>query len=384
MAKRDYYEVLGVEKGATKDDIKKAYRRLAIQNHPDKNPGDKAAEERFKEATEAYEVLGDDQKRSAYDRFGFAGVEGMGGAGGAQDFSSVFRDFEDIFGDGGGGFGDFSNIFDSLFGGGGHRSGGGGGHERAMRGSNLRYDLELPFEEAVFGTTREIAYSRNDSCKTCGGKGSADGSGRRTCPTCQGSGQVRRSSGFFSIAQPCPACRGEGYVIEKPCRDCEGTGLAKKKQKIKVTIPPGVDDGKRVVIPGQGDAGPNAGPAGDLYVFIHVLPHEFFERDGSDLYCAIPISLTMAALGGEIGMTTIEGKKIKVGVPAGSQNGRMLRIREEGVPSSTGRRGDLYLKLLVQVPQRLSKRGKELLEEFRVSEGEDGEPKPIKLSELKS
>ncbi len=376
MAKRDYYEVLGLEKGAEKDDIKKAYRRLAIQNHPDKNPGDHSAEERFKEATEAYEVLGDDQKRSAYDRFGFAGVEGMGG--GNQDHSGVFKDFEDIFG-----FGDFSNIFESFFGGGAGRRSGGGGRERAMRGSNLRYDLELPFEEAVFGSAREIAYAKNDTCKACGGSGSSDGSARRVCPTCQGSGQVRRSSGFFSIAQPCPNCRGEGYVIEKPCRDCEGSGLTKKKQKIKVTIPPGVEDGKRVVIPGQGDAGPNAGPAGDLYVFIRVKPHDYYERQGNDLYCALPVSLTMAALGGEIGFATIEGKKIKVSVPAGSPHGKMLRVKEEGVPSTSGRRGDLYLKLLVQVPAKLSRKGKELLEELRATEGENFEPKPIKLSDIK-
>ncbi len=377
MAKRDYYEVLGVEKGASKDDIKKAYRRLAIANHPDKNPGDKAAEERFKEATEAYEVLGDDPKRQAYDQFGFAGVEGMGGAGSAQDMSGVFKDFEDIFG-----FGDFSNIFDSFFGGGRSRSGGGRSRD-AARGANLRYDLELPFEKAVFGAEVEIAYSKNDACKTCGGSGSADGAGRRVCPTCQGSGQVRRSSGFFSIAQPCPACRGEGSVIERPCRDCNGSGLAKKRQKIKVGIPAGVEDGKRVVIPGQGDTGPNGGPPGDLYVFINVKPHEFYERDGSDLYCALPISLTMAALGGEIGFTTIEGKKIKVAIPAGSQNGRMLRVREEGIPVHGGRRGDLYLKLLVQVPQKLGRRGRELLEQLREAEGEDYEPAPVRLADIK-
>ncbi|HRZ66395.1 MAG TPA: molecular chaperone DnaJ [Spirochaetia bacterium] len=377
MAKRDYYEVLGVEKGASKDEIKKAYRRLAIANHPDKNPGDKAAEERFKEGTEAYEVLGDDQKRQAYDQFGFAGVEGMGGPGSAQDMSGVFKDFEDIFG----GFGDFSNIFDSFFGGSRSRS---GGRERGVsRGSNLRYDLELPFEKAVFGADIEIAYSKNDACKTCSGSGSADGSGRRVCPTCQGSGQVRRSSGFFSIAQPCPACRGEGAVIEKPCRDCNGSGLAKKRQKIKVGIPAGVEDGKRVVIPGQGDMGANGGPPGDLYVFIHVKSHEYFEREGADLYCALPVSIAMAALGGEIGFTTIEGKKIKVSIPPGSQNGRMLRIRGEGVPVHGGSRGDLYLKLMVQVPQRLSRKGKELLEELRQAEGEDYEPKPLKLADIK-
>ncbi len=377
MAKRDYYEVLGVDKNASKDDIKKAYRRLAIQNHPDKNPGDHAAEERFKEATEAYEVLADDEKRSAYDRFGFAGVEGMGGSGGAQDFSSVFKDFEDIFG-----FGDFSNIFDSFFGGGGRR--GGGDRGRVARGSNLRYDLELSFEDAVFGTAVEISYSRHDACRSCGGTGSSDGSGRRVCPTCQGSGQVRRSSGFFSIAQPCPTCHGEGSTIERPCRDCDGTGLAKKKQKIKVTIPPGVEDGKRVVIPGQGDVGPNGGPPGDLYVFIRVRPHEYFEREGNDLYCALPIGLATAALGGEITFETIEKKKIKVTIPAGVQNGRMLRVRDEGVPSSSGRRGDLYLKVVVRVPERLSRRGRELLEELRAVEGEDAAPRPIRLQDLKN
>lgn len=377
MAKRDYYEVLGVPKDAPKDDIKKAYRRLAIQNHPDKNPGDKASEERFKEATEAYEVLGDDKKRQTYDQFGFAGVEGMGGGQSAQDFSGVFKDFEDIFG----GFGGFSNIFDSLFGGGGEARGRGG--ERVSRGANLRYDLELSFEEAVFGVAKDIAYTKNDSCKTCRGSGSSEGGGKRVCPTCQGSGQVRRSSGFFSIAQTCPTCRGEGSIIEKPCHDCGGSGLAKKKQKIKVTIPPGIEDGKRVSIPGQGDSGPNGGVPGDLYVFIHVRGHDYFERDGADLYCAVPISLTLAALGGELTFATIEGKRIKVSVPAGSQHGRMLRIREEGVPVQGGRRGDLYIKLLVQVPQKLSKRGRELLEELRATEGENSEPQPVKLSELK-
>ncbi|MDA8411218.1 MAG: molecular chaperone DnaJ [Treponema sp.] len=374
MAKRDYYEVLGVEKTATKDDIKKAYRRLAIQFHPDKNPGDKASEEKFKEATEAYEVLGDDEKRQAYDRFGFAGVEGMGG-GQAHDFSGVFRDFEDIFG----GFGDFSNIFDSFFGGGGRRGGG----ERVQRGSNLRYDLELSFEDAVFGTEVDITYSRHDSCKTCKGTGSADGSGRRVCPTCQGSGQVRRSSGFFSIAQPCPTCRGEGAVIEHPCRECGGSGLAKKKQKIRVTIPPGVEDGKRVGIPNQGDAAQNGGPAGDLYVFIHVRPHEYFEREGNDLYCALPVGLAMASLGGEITLETIDHKKVAVSIPAGTQNGTLLRIRGEGVPSQNGRRGDLYLKVTVNMPQKLSRRGREILEEFRKVEGEETQVHPVKLSELK-
>lgn len=376
MAKRDYYDVLGVQKGAAKDDIKKAYRRLAILNHPDKNPGDKAAEERFKEATEAYEILADEQKRQAYDQFGFAGVEGMGA--GPQDHSGVYHDFEDIFG----GFGDFSSIFGSLFGGGGQARGRGQGGP--ARGSNLRYDIELPFEKAVFGTNVEISYSRDDTCKVCAGSGSSDGSGRRICPTCGGAGQVRRSSGFFSVSQPCPACHGEGQIVEHPCRECSGTGLSKKKQKIKVTIPAGVEDGRRVNIPGQGDVGANGGPPGDLYVFIRVRPHEFFERQGNDLYCAVPIGMTIAALGGDITVHTLDGKKIRVTVPAGTQNARLLRVREEGVPVSGGRRGDMYLKILVQVPARLSRRGKELLEELRAAEGENLEPTPVRLSEMES
>ncbi len=377
MAKRDYYEVLGVQKDAQKDDIKRAYRKLAIQYHPDKNPGDKASEERFKEATEAYEVLGDDQKRQAYDQFGFAGVEGMSG-GGQHDYSTVFKDFEDIFG---GGFGDISSIFGSIFG----NTGGMGSDRRSdrpRRGSNLRYDIELPFDKAVYGTTVEIAYSRDDTCKTCGGSGSTDGSGRKVCSMCKGSGQVRRSSGFFSISQPCPVCSGEGSVIEKPCRECSGSGIAKKKQKIKVTIPPGVDDGKRVTIPGQGDTGPNAGPPGDLYVFIHVREHEYFERHEQDLYCAVKIDMTTATLGGDVVVSTLDGKKIKLTVPAGTQHGRLLRVKEEGVPSQNSRRGDLFVKILVQIPLKLSRRGRELLEELRGVEGENVEPASIKLSDV--
>lgn len=376
MAKRDYYEVLGVQREASKDDIKRAYRKLAIQFHPDKNPGDKASEEKFKEATEAYEVLGDDQKRKAYDQFGFAGVEGMGG--GQQDHSTVFRDFEDIFG----GFGDFSSIFGSIFGNQGGFASERRSDGRAHHGSNLRYDIELPFEKAVYGTSVEISYSKDDTCKTCSGSGSADGSGRKVCGMCKGSGQVRRSSGFFSISQPCPTCGGEGSVIDKPCRDCSGSGLVKKKQKIKVTIPPGVEDGKRVTIPGQGDAGPNSGAPGDLYVFIHVRPHEYFERHEQDLYCAIRLDMTTAALGGDVSVGTLDGKKIRLTIPAGTQHGKLLRVREEGVPLQNGRRGDLYVKALVQIPTRISRRGKDLLEELRSVEGENTEPVTVRLSEV--
>jgi molecular chaperone DnaJ len=368
VAKRDYYEVLGVQKNAAKDDIKKAYRKLAIQYHPDKNPGNKEAEEKFKEATEAYEVLGDDQKKAAYDQFGFAGVEGMGGQ---QDYSQTFRGFEDIFGD-------FSGIFDTFFGG-GRRSAGGGGGVRS--GSNLRYDIEIPFKDAVFGTKVEIQYSHNEACPACKGSGAANGAGKKVCPTCQGSGQVRHSQGFFSVASPCHNCGGEGYIVEHPCTECGGSGAQKKRQKIMVTIPAGVENGKRVVIPRQGDAGPNGGPAGDLYVFIRVKAHEYFERQDLDLYCAVPISITQAALGADIHVSTLDGKTIKVKVPAGIQNGKMLRIRDEGVPSGT-HRGNLYIKLMVNIPVKLTRRGKELMEELSKAEGEDESPKPIPLSEI--
>jgi molecular chaperone DnaJ len=377
VAKRDYYEVLGVQKDVAKEDIKRAYRKLAIQFHPDKNPGDKSAEEKFKEATEAYEVLGDDQKRQAYDQFGFAGVEGMGGSA-QHEYSTTFQGFEDLFG----GFGDFSSIFGSIFGNQGGFSGGERRSDRPQRGSNLRYDIELPFEKAIYGSNVEISYSKDDACKTCGGTGSADGSGRKVCPTCKGAGQVRRSSGFFSISQPCPTCGGMGAVIERPCRDCEGSGITKHKQKIKVTIPSGVEDGKRVTIPGQGDAGPNGGQPGDLYVFIHVRAHEYFERHDQDLYCAVRIDMTIAALGGEVTVQTLDGKRIKVAVPAGTQHGKLLRVRDEGVPSQLGRKGDLYIKTLVQVPTRLSRRSKEILEELKASEGENTEPQVVRLSDV--
>jgi molecular chaperone DnaJ len=369
MAKRDYYEVLGVEKGATKDDIKKAYRKLAIQYHPDKNPGNKQAEEKFKEATEAYEILGDDQKKAAYDQYGFAGVEGMAGQG---DYSSVFRGFEDIFGESG-----FGSIFESFFGGGFRRSSSGG----VRQGANLRYDIEIPFKDAVFGTKVEIQYSHNEPCETCKGSGSTDGTSKKICPTCRGTGQVRHSQGFFSVSTPCHSCNGEGYIIEKPCNDCDGSGTQKKRQKIMVTIPPGVENGKRVVIPRQGDTGPNGGPPGDLYVFIRIKRHEYFERQGLDLYCAVPISISQAALGADIRVTSLDNKTIKVKVPAGIQNGKMLRIRDEGVPSGN-QRGSLYIKLMVQIPEKLSRRGKELLEELAKTEGQNDSPKPIPLSQL--
>ncbi len=376
MAKRDYYDVLGVARGASKDDIKKAYRKIAVANHPDRNPGDKAAEERFKEATEAYEVLADEKKRQAYDQFGFAGVEGIG-AGGAQDYSHAFRDFEDIFGD----FGGFSNIFDQFFGGTRRR---GGRRDGVQRGSDLRYDLEVDFKDAVFGTKAEVSYPKEISCDRCSGAGSEPGSGTKTCPSCGGTGQIRKNSGFFSIASTCPTCSGEGAIVERPCTKCGGGGSLRKNQKINVTIPAGVEHGRRIRIPDQGDAGPRGGPPGDLYVLIRVRPHEYFERDGFDVYCVIPITFTQAALGTELQVPTLDDKKVKVKIPPGTQNNKILRLRNEGIPQAgSGRRGDMYIRILVTVPQRLSAREKSLLKELAALEGENTTPQPVPLSDLR-
>ena len=375
MAKRDYYDVLGVAKGAELDAIKKAYRSLAVKYHPDRNPGDSAAEEKFKEATEAYDVLSDQKKRQAYDQFGFAGVDGISG-GGAQDFSHVFRDFEDIFG----GFGDFGGIFDSLFG--GRR--GGGRRQGGLRGDDLRYDLEIPFADAVYGTEAEISFARQEACKTCKGTGAEGGAARKLCPTCGGSGQVRRSSGFFSVTNTCPECQGAGDIIDNPCHSCHGSGRERRNKRLKVTIPAGIEPGKRIQIPGQGDGGASGGPAGDLYVYIHVEAHSDYERHGNDLYCVIPVGVGQASLGAEIVVPTLDGKRVKVKVPAGTQSGKLLRLRNEGVPylSDNGRRGDLYIKVQVTTPTKLSSRAKSVLQEFADLVGEEASPKPVPLSEL--
>ena len=374
MAKRDYYEVLGVQKGATKEEIKKGYRKLAVMYHPDKNPGNKEAEDKFKEATEAYEVLSDDQKRQIYDQYGFAGLEGMaGGSGGNQGYSHAFHDFEDLFG----GFGD---VFENLFGGGSSSRRRGGGPDQ---GASLRYDLEISFKDAVFGTKAEISFQHNEVCESCRGTGGAEGSKRKTCPSCGGAGQIRRSAGFFSVAQTCPTCQGEGTVVDNPCKACGGSGLQKKRKKIVVTIPPGVDNGKRIAVPNQGDAGRGGGPSGDLVIILHVAPHRYFERNGQDLYCAIPVSMTQAALGSEITVTSLDDKKIKLRIPAGTQHGKLLRLRDEGVPYGTsGRKGDMYIKVLITVPTKLSAKAKQLLEEVAAVQGEDANPKPVAISDL--
>lgn len=373
MAKRDYYEVLGVAKGAGKDEIKKAYRKLAIMYHPDKNPGNKEAEEKFKEATEAYEVLADERKRQAYDQFGFAGVDGMGG--GAHDYSHVFKDFEDLF--------DLSGIFDSFFGGSSRKRS--SRRSSARRGSDIRYDAEISFIDAVFGTKLELSFVRNETCESCGGTGADKGSGKETCPTCRGTGQVRRSSGFFSIATTCSTCNGQGEIIKNPCRECQGVGVIRKNKKIKVTIPAGIDNGKRIQIPGQGNGGSNGGPAGDLYVYVNIIPHEYFERDGNDIYCMIPISITQATLGGSIMVNTLDNKKIKLTIPPGTQNGKVLRLRNEGIPHlhNSKRRGDMYIKIRVEIPEKLSTDARNCLKEFAQLNGENESPEPIPLAKIR-
>ncbi|MDR2509201.1 MAG: molecular chaperone DnaJ [Spirochaetaceae bacterium] len=371
MAKRDYYEFLGVQKNASKDEIKKAYRKLAVRYHPDKNPGDKEAEEKFKEATEAYEILCDDKKKAAYDQFGFAGVEGMAGQ---HDFRN-FQGFEDIFGGG-----DFSSIFENLFGGFGF--GGSSRRQGPRGGANLRYDIEIPFKDAVYGTKVEVQYTRNEACPACGGSGAASGSGRKMCQTCRGTGQVRHSQGFFSLATTCSVCHGEGTIIENPCKECNGTGVQKKRQKLSLTIPAGIENGTRLAVHGQGDAGQNGAPYGDLIVFVHVQAHDFFERADHNLYCAMPISISQAALGGELMVTTLDGKKIKLVLKPGTQSGKLLRVRGEGVPHGGRGKGDLYIKVIVKIPEKLSRRGKELLEEYSKAEGENKSPEFISLEEL--
>lgn len=381
MAKRDYYEVLGLQKGATEEEIKKAYRKLAVKYHPDRNPDDKEAAEKFREATEAYEVLSDEKKRPLYDQYGFAGVDGMDQGGGGAQYSHAFHDFSDLFGGMGGGFGD---IFDNLFGGGGSRTGG-SRRSGPTEGASLRYDLNISFKDAVFGTKNEIHFRHNEVCESCKGTGCAAGASRKTCPTCNGVGQIRRSAGFFSVQQTCPDCNGSGTKIDKPCKDCGGRGIQEKSKKMTLTIPAGVDNGKRIAIPHQGDAGANGGPSGDLIVILHVEEHPYFERDGQDLYCAIPVSFTQATLGCDISLTTLEGKAISVKIPAGIANGKLLRIKGEGVPfTNSSRRGDLYVKIMVQIPSHISNSQKELLQKYMELENPSTSPSLIKLSALDS
>lgn len=365
MAKRDYYEVLGVSKTASKDEIKKAYRRLAVANHPDKNPGDKQAEALFREATEAYDVLSNDDKRQNYDQFGFAGVQAEGGTSGF-DFSHIFREFDDLFGG-------FSNIF-SQFGGSRRRS--------SEQGESLQYETLIDFQTAIFGGSVEVQYTRKICCDTCHGSGSAPGHDKAVCAHCGGSGQIRQSSGFFSINAACPQCRGSGFVISHPCKSCRGAGRKEKVQTLRVKIPIGIDDGQVVRIRDQGNEAGHRSEPGDLLIIVRVRAHKYYLRRGSDLYCVFPVTVTQAVLGAEVFLQSLDNKKIKIKIPSGIQHGKVLRIRGEGVPISAGRRGDLYVTLHIQLPKRINKEAEKLWKELAQTMSANTAPDLIAISDL--
>lgn len=355
MSKRDYYEILGVNKDVSEKDLKKAYRRVAMKYHPDRNPDDKEAEDKFKEASEAYEVLSDAEKRSIYDRYGHEGIDQQGGMGGG---GQGFGNFSDIFGD----------VFGDIFGGGGGRAG--GGRRGPARGSDLRYNLELSLEDAVRGTSVKIRVPTLVSCNTCDGSGAKPGSKPETCTTCGGVGQVRMQQGFFSVQQTCPTCRGSGTIISDPCDDCHGQGRIEETKTLSVKVPAGVDTGDRIRLSGEGEAGPDGGPAGDLYVQVSVKDHEIFERDGRDLYCEVPISFADAALGGEIEVPTLDGR-VLLKVPTETQTGKLFRLRGKGVTSVRGGSpGDLLCRVVIETPVNLNNKQKELLKELRSTMGD--------------
>lgn len=354
--KRDYYEVLGVSRSASEEELKKAYRKLAMKYHPDRNPGDKQAEEHFKEASQAYQILSDAEKRAQYDRFGHAAFEHGAGPGGF-DFSSA--GFEDLFGD----------IFGDFFGTGRSR-----GRSRARRGEDLRYDLDITFEEAIFGTEKVIKIPRLASCEDCRGRGTKGGTERSACPACQGSGQIRFQQGFFTIAKTCGQCGGQGTVVRDPCRTCGGSGVTQKTTALNIKIPAGVDNGSRLKLRQEGEAGRGGGPPGDLYVVVSVQDHPLFVRQGHDILCEVPIGFPQAALGTEIDVPTVEGK-VKMKIPAGSQSGTIFRLKGKGAPHVHGHgRGDQLVRVVVEIPRKLSAKQRELLEEFARSSGEEVSP----------
>jgi molecular chaperone DnaJ len=358
MSKRDFYEILGVAKTADEAELKTAYRKAAMKHHPDRNPGDKAAEAKFKELNEAYDTLKDPQKRAAYDRFGHAAFEngGMGGAGG-PGFSGDFAQT-------------MSDIFESFFGGeAGGRQRGSGGRER---GADLRYNLDISLEEAYAGKQVEIQVPTSIACEVCSGTGAKPGTAPQTCRTCGGAGRVRATQGFFTVERTCPTCQGRGQVIADPCGKCGGTGRTTRDKTLTVSVPAGIEDGTRIRLAGEGEAGLRGGPPGDLYIFIGIRPHEFFQRDGADIFCRVPVSMTTAALGGQFDVPTLNGEKTKVKVPEGTQTGKQFRLKGKGMPVMRSHQlGDMYIQVAVETPRNLTKRQRELLEEFeRQSSGQ--------------
>jgi len=366
--KRDYYEVLEVTRTVATEEIKKSYRRLAVKFHPDKNPGDPQSEERFKELGEAYDVLMDDQKRAAYDRFGHSAFA-QGSAGPAAGFHDPFDLFREVFGGaqaaGGGG------IFEQFFGG---AAAGGNTREARHRGSDLRYDLQIRLEEAAGGCEKEIEITKLDACARCSGSGAEPGSRSSTCPTCSGRGQVISSRGFFQVSQTCPRCRGIGQIVERPCKDCDGEGRVENTSRIKLKIPAGIEDGSRLRSSRNGEAGIRGGPPGDLYVVIHVKEHEIFEREEDNLFCEIPVKFVTAAIGGEVRVPTLEGEG-SLKIPAGTQGGALFKLRGKGMPSlNSGTRGDLLVRVLVEVPTKLNAEQRRKLEEFAELMGDENTP----------
>jgi molecular chaperone DnaJ len=357
-AKADYYELLGVARDADEKTLKAAFRKLAMQYHPDRNPGDKSAEVKFKEVAAAYECLKDPQSRAAYDRYGHAAFENGGGAAGfPNDFGATMSDI-------------FDNIFGDMMGARRGTSTSRGGRER---GGDLRYNMEITLEEAYAGKTAEIEVPTKIVCTTCSGSGSRPGSQPKTCPSCDGAGRVRAAQGFFSIERTCPTCQGRGQVISDPCPECHGGGRVTENRKLSVNIPAGIEDGTRIRLAGEGEAGLRGGPAGDLYIFLSVRPHEFFQREGADIFCRVPISLTTAALGGDFQVPTVDGGKTRVKIPESTQTGKQFRLKNKGMPVLRSQRiGDMYIQVVVETPQNLTRRQRELLEEFeQVSSAEN-------------
>jgi len=355
MSKRDYYEILGVERAASDSDLKSAYRKLAMKFHPDKNPGDADAEHRFKEISEAYEILKDGDKRAAYDRFGHAAFEQGGGPGFGADFASSFAD-----------------IFDDFFGMGGGRRGRGTGRER---GADLRYNMELTLEEAFVGKSAQIRIPTSVVCETCTGTGAKAGTKPKVCPTCGGLGKIRHAQGIFTLERTCVSCQGRGQVIDAPCATCGGLGRTTRERALSVNIPPGVEDGTRIRLSGEGEAGVRGGPPGDLYIFLSIGAHPFFQRDGADLHFRATISMTTAALGGEFEVPTIDGGKTRVKIPEGTQSGRRFRLQSKGMPVLRSKQlGDMYVQVTVETPQNLTKRQRELLTEFQKLSSNENNP----------